>query len=100
MNEKILLIIGFLQMAVSVPFFFDKIKPNKCFGIRTRKTLSDVELWYAANRRFATWFYILGLANIVVYWDANTWSEIQQVAMVLVPLGVATFDTLRFVKNY
>lgn len=37
-------------MAVSVFHIREKIPPNKIVGLRTRRTLSDKNLWYIANK--------------------------------------------------
>jgi uncharacterized membrane protein len=39
---------------------YGKIGPNWFYGFRTRKTLSDREIWYKANKYMAKDFIILG----------------------------------------
>lgn len=47
----------------SLPLIFALIPPNRIYGVRTRKTLSDDRVWYAANRLAG----VLSLASCVAY---------------------------------
>jgi len=42
---------GLVLIAVSIPLIFGKIKPNRWYGFRTPTTLSDEQIWYAANKK-------------------------------------------------
>ena len=46
----ILSIVPVLTIALSIPMVLGKIPPNRFYGFRTRKTLSNPEVWYRANR--------------------------------------------------
>lgn len=35
---------------LAVPLILGAVPPNRVYGIRTRRTLADARLWYAANR--------------------------------------------------
>jgi uncharacterized membrane protein len=39
-----------LAIALAIPMVLGKIPPNRLYGFRTRKTLSNPEIWYRANR--------------------------------------------------
>jgi uncharacterized membrane protein len=41
---------GFLFIAISLPLIYQKVPPNRLYGFRVRKTLSNPRIWYAANR--------------------------------------------------
>ncbi len=41
---------GVLLIAISLPMIYDKIPPNGFYGFRTRRTMSDPNVWYPANR--------------------------------------------------
>jgi uncharacterized membrane protein len=41
---------GLLLTALALPMIYDKIPPNKFYGFRTPRTLSDPNVWYPANR--------------------------------------------------
>lgn len=38
-----------ISIAVAIPLVMQKVPPNWWYGFRTRKTLSDPNLWYRAN---------------------------------------------------
>ena len=40
---------GALILLLGIPLMLQKIKPNALYGFRTKKTLSDDGIWYAAN---------------------------------------------------
>ncbi len=42
--------IGLLIIGISIPLILEKIMPNKWYGFRTPKTLSDEKIWYQANK--------------------------------------------------
>ena len=99
MEEKILLILGFLEIIISVPFLFDKVQPNSYIGIRTKKTLSNKDLWYKANKRFATWFYLIGLFHIMSYFSLANAEMTQILEFALIPLVIVLFDLYFFLKK-
>ena len=41
---------GLLFAGLGLPLARKKIKPNSLYGFRTKKTLSDPDIWYAANK--------------------------------------------------
>jgi len=41
--------IGLGFIALGIPLKLNKIPPNRWYGFRTRKTLSDDDIWYAVN---------------------------------------------------
>ena len=41
--------VGLLFLLLGLPMAFNKIKPNGFYGFRTKKTLSNEKIWYAAN---------------------------------------------------
>lgn len=43
-------LLGALYIAISLPLIRGRVKPNHWYGFRTPRTLSDPEVWYAANR--------------------------------------------------
>ncbi len=42
--------VGLMFIGMSVPLILERVPPNRTYGFRTRKTLSDPKIWYAANR--------------------------------------------------
>jgi len=43
-------IFGAVFIIAGLPFFLEKVKPNRILGFRLRKTLSSPRIWYAANK--------------------------------------------------
>lgn len=42
--------VGVLFICLGIPLFLGRVRPNWWYGCRTKKTLSDVKVWYAVNR--------------------------------------------------
>jgi uncharacterized membrane protein len=42
--------VGIVFVALGVPLWRGRVRPNFWYGCRTRKTLSDEKIWYAVNR--------------------------------------------------
>ena len=60
-NTPFLISAGIIA-AVSIPLIASLVPPNRFYGFRTRRTLSNERIWYRANR-FAGW--ALFIASIV-----------------------------------
>ncbi|HSU68836.1 MAG TPA: SdpI family protein [Tepidisphaeraceae bacterium] len=43
-------VLGILIVGFGIPLARGKVAPNRLYGFRTRKTLSDPAIWYPANR--------------------------------------------------
>lgn len=54
---------GLLLMGLSVPLMREQVKPNPFYGLRTRKSLSDSRIWYAANKACGRAFFVAGMAT-------------------------------------
>jgi uncharacterized membrane protein len=60
----ILWIVPVLTIALSIPMVLGKIPPNRFYGFRTRKTLSNPEVWYRANRLAGIDLIVATLASL------------------------------------
>ncbi len=40
---------GLLLVGISIPLIQRRVKPNYWYGFRTRRTLSDPQIWYDVN---------------------------------------------------
>jgi uncharacterized membrane protein len=99
------LIPSIIFLIISIPLVAGKIPRNRFFGIRTRKTLSDERVWYAANR-FGGWLFIvfsliyLGIAAFVPYsvesTSINWWTHI---AGFVLPLVISIFMIHSYTKR-
>lgn len=64
-NGPLFVLLGLLWILISLPLLFDKIAPNQFYGFRTRKMLSNKEIWYKANKYMAKDFIALGIIEII-----------------------------------
>lgn len=53
--------VGLLFIGLSIPLMLDRVPPNRFYGCRTARSLSDPKVWYAANRVFGKNFLISGI---------------------------------------
>ena len=58
-------ITGLLLSGISIPLIQRRIKPNLWYGYRTRHTLSDPKIWYAANAYAGKRLFISGLVTAI-----------------------------------
>lgn len=77
---------------ISVPLILRRVRPNRYYGLRTRRTLADSTLWYDANA-YAGWALLAAAAAsaLMLYllplpYRLKVWPML---AVFLVPLGVA-----------
>jgi uncharacterized membrane protein len=86
-----------LLIILSIPMIQGSIKPNRVYGFRTAKTLSDAKVWYSANRLIGRDLFIAGsavLITAIVLLVANRSFTnlpvpIMDVTVMLVALGVS-----------
>lgn len=55
-----------LIIALSIPMVLGKIPPNRFYGFRTRKTLSNLDVWYRANRLAGINLIIASFASLFI----------------------------------
>jgi uncharacterized membrane protein len=60
---------GVLISGMSVPLILRRVKPNRWYGFRTPRTLSDDRMWYEANAYSGR--LSLGLGAILVFGSAG-----------------------------
>ena len=97
---------GLLIVLLAIPMILGKIRPNRLYGFRTRKTLSDTEIWYPANRTAGFAMVVAGLAMMIAsgclmfFWKDLSLNALDLILLVLwtVAIGgmtVSSFITLR-----
>jgi len=59
------LLVGVLYIGLGIPLLRGRIPPNRYYGARTRKALSDERIWYAVNRVTGRDLIIGGVAVVV-----------------------------------
>lgn len=67
------LIVGYLPIALplitivtAIPLVLQKVPPNWWYGFRTRKTMSDTDIWYRANYLGGAALLLSGIVALVV----------------------------------
>ena len=51
---------GLLVILICVPMILEMVPPNNWYGFRTRRTLSDPNVWYPANRIAGQYLAVAG----------------------------------------
>ncbi|HYW10228.1 MAG TPA: SdpI family protein [Longimicrobium sp.] len=58
--------VGALLIAISIPLARRRVAPNPTYGLRTRATLADPEVWYEANASSGRDMIRVGAAVVVL----------------------------------
>jgi hypothetical protein len=84
--------IGVLFILLGIPLKQGAVAPNWWYGFRTRKTLSDKEIWYAVNRVTGVDMIRIGsilvAASLIVFALRNWLSPEASVAVLIVVMLV------------
>ena len=68
-GQTVLLATYLLTSAVligsGIPLMLRKVGRNKLFGLRTKLTMSDDEIWFAANQVAGRWLIITGIGTAI-----------------------------------
>lgn len=57
--------VGVLYIGLGIPLLLGRVPPNRLYGCRTKKTLSNERIWYAVNRVTGRDLIIGGVAVVV-----------------------------------
>jgi hypothetical protein len=97
---------GLLLVGISIPLIQRRIKPNPWYGIRTRRTLNDPDLWYEMNVYGGKRLLISGLittsAAIVLYFIPGLTVDGYTLGMTVCALGplmVGVAQSLRYLNR-
>jgi uncharacterized membrane protein len=98
--------VGILLALVSLPMIGNKVKPNRIYGFRTRRTISNPEVWYAANHYAGIHLFVAGiciallavLLALLPGINLLSYTTINVVAMMVI-LIVAVIRSLIFVNS-
>jgi uncharacterized membrane protein len=61
--------VGVLYIGFGIPLLKGRVQPNRWYGWRTKKTLSDARVWYAVNEiagRDLIWTGVVVLVNSLI----------------------------------
>ena len=81
--------------AVAIPLILKRVPPNRLYGVRTRRTLRDRDVWFAANA-FGGWALIIGAALSALLLALN----VSPAAALVIPLLAAVAVTLVYVRRF
>lgn len=91
---------------IAIPLILRKVRRNAVYGFRTRSTLSDDAVWYAANAHFGWGLFlasIVSAAAILIVSRAGLAPAAflkASIAVLVAPLFVAILATVRFVRSF
>ena len=80
-------LVGLLFIGLSIPLMQGRVPPNRYYGFRTAKTLSDTKIWYEVNRISGNDMFLGGavitLSSIIMLLIGQQWRREQVVATLL-----------------
>lgn len=56
---------GLLVILICMPMILEKVPPNNWYGFRTRRTVSDPDVWYPANRIAGQYLAVAGTVIVL-----------------------------------
>lgn len=74
MNNLWWTLAGLIFIAISLPLIYQKVPPNRWYGFRVRKTLSNPNIWYAANRVTGIDLFLAGIVIVLSSLLTALWS--------------------------
>jgi uncharacterized membrane protein len=90
-DASLFTLVGLLFLGLSIPLIQNRVPPNRYYGFRTPKTLSDPKIWYEANRISGNDLFVAGalimIASLVLLTFAQGWKS-QHVVIILLAVMV------------
>jgi hypothetical protein len=94
-----------LMILIAVPLALRKIPPNVVYGYRTRATLANDEIWYAANAHFGRGLIVASVCGAALAYLLHRFQPLPpdvflpvSVGLLAAPALVAAVATSRFVR--
>ena len=79
-------LVGILFIGLSIPLIRNRVPPNRFYGFRTAKTLSDPKIWYEVNHISGNDLLVAGAlitcSSVTMFALAQEWKP-EQVALTL-----------------
>src|SRR5690348_8836412 len=97
--ELLFAIVGVLFIVLGIPLKQGAVPPNRWYGFRTRKTLSDEEIWYEINRVTGIDMIRAGgviLATSLVMLAFRNWISPDTAVMILLAVMLGTVGWMAF----
>ena len=57
---------GVILIALGIPLWLKRIKPNHMYGFRIKATLENANIWYEVNARCGRQLFFLGIISIAM----------------------------------
>lgn len=99
-------LIGLINIGISLPLILRQIGPNVIYGYRVRKTLENPEIWYEVNEYFAWRLLICGtiflVCSILLYGVPGMNLDFYPIACLLtfiVPFIIGMSQTSAYLKR-
>lgn len=104
MQKHPFLIPSIIFFLLSIPLILGVVPPNRGYGIRTAKTLSDPKFWYSANR-FGGWallvssgiYLVMILVSPSAERDFTVW--LAHLVAFAIPLLVSLLLIFRYIRH-
>jgi len=84
-------LVGVLFMCLSIPLIRNRVPPNRYYGFRTPKTLSDAKIWYEVNHISGNDLFVAGavitISSFVMLAVGQDWRR-ERVAITLLLIMV------------
>lgn len=98
--------VSLLFIALALPLVWRKIRPNVVYGYRTRTTLADETIWYAANAHMGRGLIIATLCSDLIVTGLYLLRPLPadlfvpvSVLILAVPSLIAALATARFARR-
>ena len=96
-----------LLIIISMPLIINKIPPNRLYGFRLKKTLSDKGIWYKANKyggvclAVAGFITSIGCVTLLLNKDKLSFDIINglSLGLLITPIAVSLILTLIYIKE-
>ena len=93
----LLIICGVIAVSV-IPLILKLVPPNRFYGFRTKKTVSDPELWFRANQ-FAGWALLIAAAVSAALGCGLPGNPTSWTLELLAPLLIAVVACIVYLKK-
>jgi uncharacterized membrane protein len=99
--------VGLLFVGLSIPLIQGKIPPNRFYGFRTPKTLSDPKIWYEINRISGNDLFVAGalitITSLTMLVFGQRWEPrsvvVTLLAVMLLSLAGATWHGFKVLRR-
>lgn len=81
-----------LVAGLCVPLILRKVKPNRWYGFRSKRTLGDPEVWYRVNRLGGAFLLVASLGTLFgcLVPVLNHWPDVGAAAVTLTSVVIAS----------